>query len=388
MVNRISRRAAIQGGAAFAGLAALGFPAWPAAQPGAEEVIPWTDVPQDFDPSAGAGPRSLDTRTIQKSSFITPADEFFSVQHYGPTQVDPATYKLRVSGLVNKEMELTLDELKRRPRAELIAGFECSGNSPARLNTEVGNARWTGTSLAALLKEAGLKSTAREVVYFGADHGTEEIAHGGAQPEKYEQNFARSFSVEDALNPDVLLVWEMNGEPLPAKNGGPVRMLVPGWYGVCNAKWLNHIQLQDRRFMGRFMARDYVTLIQRKDGDQTIWEETSVSRIQLKSMVARLERDGGSVMATGFVLNDGTPLRSVELRVDNGPWQAATLDRQNTKYSWKLFTRQFPTPDPGDHTIVSRATDVNGTVQPEEGDLQTKKSRWENNAQFVRKFKV
>ena len=224
-----------------------------------------------------------------------------------------------MSGLVNKEMELTLDELKRRPRAELIAGFECSGNSPARLNTEVGNARWTGTSLAALLKEAGLKSTAREVVYFGADHGTEEIAHGGAQPEKYEQNFARSFSVEDALNPDVLLVWEMNGEPLPAKNGGPVRMLVPGWYGVCNAKWLNHIQLQDRRFMGRFMARDYVTLIQRKDGDQTIWEETSVSRIQLKSMVARLERDGGSVMATGFVLNDGTPLRSVELRVDNGP---------------------------------------------------------------------
>jgi DMSO/TMAO reductase YedYZ molybdopterin-dependent catalytic subunit len=388
MINRISRRAAIQGGAALAGLAALGFPAWPAAQSGAEEVIPWTDVPQGFDPSGGAGPHSLDTRTIQKSSFITPADEFFSVQHYGPTQVDPASYKLRVSGLVNKEMELTLDELKRRPHAELIAGFECSGNGSARLNTLVGNARWTGTSLAALLKQAGLKSTAREVVYFGADHGTEEITHGGAQPEKYEQTFARSFSVEDALNPDVLLVWEMNGEPLPAKNGGPVRMLVPGWYGVCNAKWLNHIQVQDRRFMGRFMARDYVTLIQRKDGDQTIWEETSVSRIQLKSMVARLARDGGNVVATGFVLNDGTPLRSVELRVDNGPWQTAMLDRQNTKYSWKLFACQFPAPGPGDHTIVSRATDVNGTVQPEESDLQTKKSRWENNAQFLRKFKV
>jgi DMSO/TMAO reductase YedYZ molybdopterin-dependent catalytic subunit len=388
MINRISRRAAIQGGAALAGLAALGFPAWPAAQSGAEEVIPWTDVPQGFDPSGGAGPHSLDTRTIQKSSFITPADEFFSVQHYGPTQVDPASYKLRVSGLVNKEMELTLDELKRRPHAELIAGFECSGNGSARLNTLVGNARWTGTSLAALLKQAGLKSTAREVVYFGADHGIEEITHGGAQPEKYEQTFARSFSVEDALNPDVLLVWEMNGEPLPAKNGGPVRMLVPGWYGVCNAKWLNHIQVQDRRFMGRFMARDYVTLIQRKDGDQTIWEETSVSRIQLKSMVARLARDGGNVVATGFVLNDGTPLRSVELRVDNGPWQTAMLDRQNTKYSWKLFACQFPAPGPGDHTIVSRATDVNGTVQPEESDLQTKKSRWENNAQFLRKFKV
>jgi hypothetical protein len=140
--------------------------------------------------------------------------------------------------------------------------------------------------------------------------------------------------------------------------------------------------------MGRFMARDYVTLIERKDGDQTIWEETSVSRIQLKSMVARLARDGGNVVATGFALNDGTPLRSVELRIDNGPWRGATLDRQNTKYSWKLFTFQFPAPAPGDHTIVSRVTDVNGTVQPEEADLQSKKSRWENNAQFVRKFKV
>lgn len=388
MVNKISRRAAIQGGAALAGFAALGFPAWAAAQPGGDEVIPWTDVPQGFDPAGGTGPHSLDTRTIQKSSFITPTDEFFSVQHYGPTEVDAASYKLRVSGLVNKEMELTLDQLKRRSRVEVVAGFECSGNNPGRLNTLVGNARWTGTSLAALLKDAGLKSTAREVVYFGADHGTEEITHGGAPPEKFEQNFARSLAVDDALNPDVMLVWEMNGEPLPAKNGGPVRMLVPGWYGVCNAKWMNHIQVQDRRFMGRFMARDYVTLIQRKDGDQTIWEETSVSRIQLKSMVARLARDGGSIVATGFALSDGTPLRSVELRVDNGPWQAAAMDRQNTKFSWKLFSFQFPAPAAGDHTIVSRVTDVNGAVQPEAADLQSKKSRWENNAQFVRKFKV
>lgn len=388
MNNDISRRAAIKGGAALMGLATLGLSGWSVAQAGSEDVIPWADVPEGFDPSAGPGPHSLDTRTMQTSSFITPVEDFFSVQHYGPTQIDPATYKLRVSGLVNKEMELTLDELKRRPRRELIAGFECSGNNPTRLNTLVGNAHWAGTSLAALLKDAGLKSTAREVVYFGADHGTEEIAHGGAQPQKYEQNFARSVAVEDAMNPDVLIVWEMNGAPLPAKNGGPVRLLVPGWYGVCNAKWLKHIQVQDRRFMGRFMARDYVTLIERSDGDETVWEETSVSRIQLKSMVARLARDDSRFVATGFVLNDGTPLRSVEVRLDNGPWQAATMDRQNTKYSWKLFTFEFAAPGPGDHTIVSRATDVNGTVQPEAGDLQSKKSRWENNGQFVRKFRV
>ena len=152
----ISRRAAIKGGAALAGMAALGIPAWisPAfAQ--SEEVVPWADVPDGFNPAAGAGPHSLDTRTIQKSSFITPTDDFFAVQHYGPTQVDPASYKLRLSGLVDKPMELTLEELKRRPRTELVAGFECSGNNSTRLNTLVGNARWAGTSVAALLKDAG-----------------------------------------------------------------------------------------------------------------------------------------------------------------------------------------------------------------------------------------
>ena len=389
MINEISRRAAIKGGAVWVGLAGLEIPAWISpALAQSEEVVPWTDVPNGFDPAAGTGAHSLDTRTIQKSSFITPVDDFYVVQHYGPTQVDPVNYKLRLSGLVNKPLELNLEELKRRPRTELIAGFECSGNNPTRLNTLVGNARWAGTSVAALLKDAGLKSTAREVVFFGADHGTEEIVHGGGQPQEYEQNFARSLALEDAMNPDILLAWEMNGVPLPAKHGGPVRLLVPGWYGVCNAKWLNHIQIQDTRFMGRFMARDYVTLMEKKDGDQTIWEETSVSRIRLKSMVARLTREGGKFVATGFALNDGTPLRSVEIRLDDGPWQPARMDRNNTKYSWKLYTYEFTAPAAGDHTIVSRATDVNGAVQPEEADLKSKRSRWENNGQFVRKFKV
>jgi DMSO/TMAO reductase YedYZ molybdopterin-dependent catalytic subunit len=236
-MQEISRRTAIKSGAALAGLVALGIPTWISpALAQSEEVVPWADIPDGFDPTPATGPHSLDTRTIQKSSFITPVDDFFSVQHYGPTQVDLATYKLRMSGLVNKPVELSLEELQRRPRTELIASFECSGNNPAGLNTEVGNARWTGTRLAALLKDAGLQATAREVVFFGADHGTEEIVHGTGQPQKYEQNFARSLALEDAMNPDVLLVWEMNGAPLPPKNGGPVRLLVPGWYGVCNAK--------------------------------------------------------------------------------------------------------------------------------------------------------
>jgi hypothetical protein len=140
--------------------------------------------------------------------------------------------------------------------------------------------------------------------------------------------------------------------------------------------------------MNRFMARDYVTMREEKVGDQTIWDETSVSRIRLKSMIARLTRNGDRYIATGFVLNDGTPVRSVEVRVDDGPWQRATMDRANTKYSWKLFTLSWKGLEPGDHTIVSRATDVNGTMQPEQSELESKKTRWENNGQFVRRFKT
>ena len=389
MSKHISRRDVMRGGAALAGLAALGFPEWtlPALAQG-EEVVPWTDIPANFNPSPPTGLRTLDTRTIQRSSFITQAEDFYAVQHYPVPPVDPATYKLRVTGLVNKPMELTLDELKRRPRMEQIAGFECSGNNPARLNMLAGNARWAGTSLNALLKDAGLKPTAREVVCFGIDKGTEDIAHGAVQAQKYEQHFGRSLAVEDATRPEVLITWEMNGAPLPAKNGGPVRLVVPGWYGIANVKWLDHIHIQDARFMGRFMARDYVQLLETKAGDQTIWNETSVSRMRLKSMVARLTRTGNRYTATGFVLNDGTPLRSVEVRVDGGSWQPAIMDRINTQYSWKLFTYEWTQLSPGDHTIVSRATDANGTVQPEEADVQSKKTRWENNWQFVRKFKV
>jgi DMSO/TMAO reductase YedYZ molybdopterin-dependent catalytic subunit len=387
MAQQLSRRGLIKGGTAFASLAAMGMleRALPALAQG-EEVIAWTDIPANFT-TAGRGGRSLDTRTVQKSTFFTPTEDFYLVQHYGATTVDPATYKLRVTGLVSKPIELTLAQLKQRPRTEIIAGFECGGSSNANFNRLCGNARWAGTSLSALLREAGLLPHAREVVFFGADKGMESVTHGGAA-QMVEQHFGRSMATDDALKPELLLCWEMNGAPLDPTHGAPVRLIVPGWYGVSNVKWLDHIHVQDTRFAGRFMARDYVTLIPQKIGDQTIWNETLVARIRIKSMVARLTRTGTRYTAHGFVLNDGTALRSVEVKVDNGPWQAAQLDSANTQYSWKLFTHQWNNLTPGEHTIVSRATDVNGVVQPEEQELADKKSRWENNGQFIRKFTI
>jgi DMSO/TMAO reductase YedYZ molybdopterin-dependent catalytic subunit len=387
MSDTISRRKLLQGGATFASIAAMGLLDWalPASAQG-EEVIPWTDIPANFNP-VGRGGRSLDTRTLQRGTFFTPTEDFYLVQHYGQQTLEPATYRLRLTGLVNKPIELTLDQLKQRRRTEIVAGFECGGNSNATINRLCGNARWAGTSLSALLREAGLRPHAREVVFFGADKGMESVTHGRGS-HQVEQHFGRSMSTEDALKPEGLICWEMNGAPLVPTHGAPVRLIVPGWYGVANVKWLNHIHVQDTRYMGRFMARDYVTLIGQKIGDQVVWNETSVSRMRIKSMVARLSRTGTRYTALGFVLNDGSALRSVEVRIDNGPWQAARMDPQNTQFSWKFFTYEWNNLAPGEHTIVSRATDANGVAQPEDSELSDKKTLWENNGQFVRKFAI
>jgi DMSO/TMAO reductase YedYZ molybdopterin-dependent catalytic subunit len=382
MSQPISRRSVIKGGAT---LAAMGLLDWAPALAQGEEVIAFTDIPANFT-TAGRGGRSLDIRTVQPSTFFTPTEDFYLVQHYGQPTVDPATYKLRLTGLVNKPIELTLDQLKRRPRAEVVAGFECGGSSNANFNRLCGNARWAGTSLSALLREAGPQPHAREVVFFGVDKGMEAVTHGRGGAQQVEQHFGRSMEIDDAMKPEVLLCWEMNGAPLDPTHGAPLRLLVPGWYGVSNVKWLDHIHLQDSRFMGRFMSRDYVTLVGQQIGGETIWNEKSVSRIRIKSLVARLTRTGTRFTVSGFVLHDGTPLRSVEVRVDNGPWQAAKLDSRNTQFSWKLFTAEFNNLPAGEHTIVSRATDTNGVTQPEEAELAEKKTMWENNGQFVRKF--
>ena len=351
-----------------------------------EVLVPFTDVPPAAPPAPGAAspPPRFDPNDL--TSFIVPNDLFFAVQHYGVPQVDASTYQLRITGLVERPLQLSLSDLKGRRRVEFTVGFECSGNSNARGNPLVGNARWAGASLSALLKEAGLKPKAREIVFFSADKGTEEVAHGRGNA-KVEQHFARSMDLESAMRSDVLLAYEMNGEPLPVKNGAPLRLIAPGWYGVANVKWLDHIHAQDTRFVGRFMGRDYVTLKSEAVGGETLWMETWVSRMRLKSSVARLTRNGNLLKAVGFALSDGTPIKAVEVSVDGGPWKPAAMWKENTPQSWKLFTYQWTGAAPGEHTIVSRAIDAHNEIQPDQ-DHPTKRSQWENNGQFVRKFSI
>ena len=379
----ISRRTLITGSAVAASYAALDRLAAALPPRQGDEVVPWTDVPANFNPQ-----RALDTRALTRDRFMTPIDDFYHVQHYGQPEVAVASWRLKVTGLVDRPMELSLDELQRRPRLEQIVGFECGGNNPTSLNRLAGNTRWVGTSLAALLREARLQPHATEVVFFGTDKGMETVTHGRSGPQEVEQHFGRSLVRDDAMRPEVMLAWEMSGAPLTVGHGFPLRLVVPGWYGVANVKWLQRIHVQDTRYAGRFMTRDYVTLKGDSIGDETLWNETLVARIRVKSMVARLTRRGSRFTALGFALAGALPLRTIEVRVDGGPWQRAVVDPMNTRYSWQFFTYKWDNLSPGEHTIVSRATDANGVVQPEPADLALKRTMWENNAQFVRRFAV
>jgi len=381
---RTSRRDILKGSLA-AGLC-LTVPDWilPALAQG-EVVVPFTDIPETFPTVTGTDRRVLDIRTVDGP--FTPADRFFTLQHYGHPTVDPAGYRLSVSGLVDKPKSWTLDDLKKLKPSELVAGFECSGNRRP-LQALCSNGRWTGVPLKTVLDQAGVKPDAREVVFFGADRGQEDV-EWRTQTFKVEQQFGRSLPRDKALSPEPFLAWALNGEPLTLHQGAPLRLIVPGWYGVANVKWLTHIYVQEEEYLGKFQARWYRTLRGETIDGEVRWKEAAVTHMQLKSFIARVTRTGDRCRVHGIVLNDGTAVKSVEVQIDDRPWQAATLDSSTRdKYSWKLFTFEWTGATPGEHTLVSRVTDADGRVQPTADDLATKKTFLEDNSQYPRKIKI
>ena len=386
MTTETTRRDILKGGLAAAGLAVIGLPEWslPVLAAG-ETLVPFTDMPDNVVLVTGPDRRIIDIRKIDGP--FTPKDQFFTTQHYGHPDVDPAAFRLKVSGMVDRPLALSLDELRKMRSTELVAGFECSGNRRP-LQGLSGNGKWTGVPLHELLDKAGVKKEAREIVFFGADHGEEEVEFR-TNKYKVDQQFGRSLSREKAMSNEPFLAYALNGEPLTKHQGAPLRLLVPGWYGVANVKWLSEIFVQDEQYLGKFQARWYRTLRGETINGEVKWKETAVTHMQLKSFIARVTKDGSQHKVMGVVLNDGTPIKSVEVRVDNGPWQPATMDPATTaKYSWKFFNYTWSGATPGEHTIVSRVTDVAGKVQPTAEDLEVKKTFLEDNSQFPRKLTI
>ena len=381
MQTTLTRRDAIKKSVAFA---ALAFSQQPLRLFGFTEapdegvVVPFLDVQ----------PPGKMLHWQDLTSWITPNEQVFAVAHYGTPTFDLDNWHLEIGGLVRQARSLTLAEIKARKQQTVVATLECSGNSsnPGFMGA-VGNARWTGTPLAPLLRECGLDPRAIELVFFGTDEKVEKI-----REKDYPQNFARSLSRAEALRDEVLLAYEMNGVPLSKDHGAPVRLVVPGWFGVAWVKWLKRIEVLDRRYMNRFMARDYVTIRGEEKDGKTIWRETSVGPIDIKSVLARAVRlKDGTIRLQGAAWTDGTPLRQVDVQVDGGPWRHAQLQaKPQAQYGWTFWTYDWKSPDPGDHILVSRAVDTAGRVQPAADDpsIKLKRTYWEANQQWPRKLRL
>jgi DMSO/TMAO reductase YedYZ molybdopterin-dependent catalytic subunit len=383
--SSLSRRTMLKtSGAALFGLSVLRLTGPTSAfQDGTNrEVIPWLDQPEP-NPVPEVIVRQLEWE--QLDTWITPNEEFFVIKHFNEPVLTEQDWTLEISGLVDQPMTITLPELRARERQEVTFTLECSGNSAFPFNKGlVSNAVWAGTSLAALLEEAGVQEQGSEVVFWGADAG-EQVWREMTITEQ----FARSMSVEDASNPNNMIAYEMNGAPLPNPNGFPARLIAPGWYGVANVKWLTRIEVRGARYQGHFMARDYVTIREEEINGETVWTFTSVTHDRLKSAPAKVTRDGDRYTIMGAAW--GAPISGVEARIDDGDWQAATLtEGKGAEFAWTFWEFNWGTPAAGEYAITSRATDVNGDLQPAPDDpfLATKQTYWESNGQITRRVQI
>ncbi len=382
----ISRRSVLKGGVGtLAGYSLLRVagPAHAFQTPLAGDVIPWLDQPAD-NPVPEVIVQQLDWESLD--SWITPADEFFVIKHYNEPKLTESDWSLAIGGMVQQPASFTLADLKARERQEVTFTIECAGNTglPFFIGG-VGNATWAGTPLAPILEEAGVMEGGIEVVFWGADAGEQtwrdEIT--------ITEQFARSMSLEDAMSPDNLLAYEMNGGDLPNLHGYPVRLIAPGWYGVANVKWLTRIEVRDTRYQGHFMARDYVTIREETIDGGTVWTMSSVSRARLKSAPAKVTRNGSTYQVMGAAW--GAPIASVEVRIDDGEWKPATLtEGEGGEFAWTFWTFAWDTPAAGEHTVTSRATDASGNVQPAPDDplLAGKATFWETNGHVTRTIEI
>jgi sulfane dehydrogenase subunit SoxC len=300
---------------------------------------------------------------------VTPVGMHYLLIHFDVPATDVATWTVEVDGLVARPQSLTMDDLRARPAITLAVTMECAGNGRARLHPRplsqpwlaeaVGTAEWTGTPLAPILREAGLDESAVELVFAGADHGVQ----GGI-----EQDYERSLSVAEATRDDVLLAYEVNGVPLPPQHGSPVRLLVPGWYGMTSVKWLRRITAVAQPFDGFQM---WAYQVRDREEDQG----EPVTRILPRALMVppgfpdfftrtRL-LDAGLTRLQGRAWSGRGPIDRVELSVDAAEtWRPVTLGSlPSSPFAWRSWTFEWNA-EPGNHELVVRATDATGSTQP------------------------
>jgi DMSO/TMAO reductase YedYZ molybdopterin-dependent catalytic subunit len=310
---------------------------------------------------------------------ITPNDAFFVRYHLAniPLSVDLRTFRLRVHGQVSSELSLSLADLKRLGAArEVVAVNQCSGNSRgfstprifgAQLgNGSMGNARWVGLPLKTLLEKAGVGANAKQVTFNGLD--TPVLP---ATPD-----FVKALDIDVALNPDVLLAWEMNGRDIPMLNGYPLKLVVPGYFGTYWVKHLAEIEVLDMPFTGHdafFMTTGYRV----PDNDcacvapGTAPEKTRpISRLKVRSFITSVSNDaqlkrGVPIILKGIAFDGGSGIRAVEVSADGGLlWRQASLGRTLGRYSFREWSLPVTPEERGPMELRVRATAMNGETQP------------------------
>jgi len=380
----LSRRSVVKQGAALASLSVLRVsgPAYAFQDVPTGDVIPWLDKLEP-NPVPDIIVSQLDWEKLD--SWTTPVDQFFFIKHYNVPEIKEGDLNLAIGGLVAKPMTLSLDDIKALPRREVDVTLECAGNTGLPFfNGGVGNAKWAGTPLAPLLEQAGPMKSGIEVVFWGVDAGDQKYGDLAVT-----ENYARSMPLEDAMSSDNLLAWEMNGKPLTADHGFPLRLVAPGRYGMDSVKWLNRIEVLDRRFEGYMMTNLYVTIREEEVGDQKVWTFTSVGHDRLKSVPAKVTESGGKYTVLGAAW--GRPVAKVDVRIDDGDWQPAKLTTgEGSEHAWVFWTYEWASPKSGNHTITSRATSMSGEVQPGPDDpfIAGKQTYFESNGQVTRKIKI
>ena len=312
-------------------------------------------------------PEDLEMPLDGFKDWITPIDRFFVRCHTYTPKVELSDWSLKIDGVVNEPVTLTLDDLKKLPRVELVGVLECAGNGRSFYEPHVpgaqwaygsvGNGRWAGARLRDVLQKAGLKDGARHLLLDGADVPL------GKMPK-----FQRTIPVQKALDPDTLLAYEMNGQPLPVEHGFPLRLIAAGWAGDSWVKWLRHIEVLDHEFEGFWMKTAYRhpghgvppgTAVDPKD-------MIPVTDLNVKSVIAS-PRDfakPGAVRIQGAAWSNASAVSKVDVSTDGGQsWKSAKLLGQQTKYGWRLWQYDWKA-EAGKYTLIARATNIAGKTQP------------------------
>ncbi len=301
---------------------------------------------------------------------ITPVGLHYLLIHFDVPAVDPASWALTIGGKVRHPMRLDLNQIKARPSVTIAVTLECAGNGRARMSPRplsqpwlaeaVGTAEWTGTPLAALLDEVVPLSQSGDVVFTGIDRGIQG---------DIEQQYERSLPLADCRRDEVLLAYEINGRPLPPQHGFPLRLIVPGWYGMAHVKWLRGITVLDGDFGGYQQATAYHLRL--SDDDAGV----PVTRMLPRALMippgipdfasrVRFLAPSRQVL-TGRAWSGCAEVTRVEVSADGGrTWNAAALGDGPSEFAWRPWTFEWDATEVGEYELCVRATDAAGNVQP------------------------